>query len=230
MMNRITKNIKNKLAGELAKRKIYLTSSLTFIDRERQVDTDYLDYIRQAALELISHEIYTNKVEGNTAELGVYKGQFAKYINKFFPDRSLYLFDTFEGFSGEDISYEVSQNFSSGIQNFSDTSINYVLSQMPFPSRCIIRQGFFPSTAEGLEDRFAFVSLDSDLYKPIYSGLEYFYPRLTAGGYIFVHDFNNDAYKGVRQAVTEYCSANGIAYAPIPDSGGTVVIGKPLLI
>lgn len=227
-MKSLSKSFKNKIAGTLSKRNIFFASSLTFLQRDRKIDTSYLDYIRQSALELVCQEIISNKVPGNVAELGVYKGQFAKYINQYLPDRKFYLFDTFEGFAETDVNHEVQQKFSSGNQNFSDTSVQYVLNQLPHPEQCIIRKGFFPGTAEGLEDRFAFVSLDSDLYKPIYSGLEYFYPRLTPGGYIFVHDFNNDSYKGVREAVKEYCSANGIAYTPLPDSGGTAIIGKPL--
>ena len=44
-----------------------------------------------------------------------------------------------------------------------------------FKQRCVIKQGYFPETTEGLEYKcFAFVSLDTDLYKPIMTGLDYF--------------------------------------------------------
>ena len=51
-------------------------------------------------------------------------------------------------------------------------------------------------------------------------------PRLSAGGYIFVHDFNNDEYKGAHQAVLEFCQTEGISFTPLPDSGGTAVLSK----
>jgi O-methyltransferase len=41
-----------------------------------------------------------------------------------------------------------------------------------------------------------------------------------------VHDFNNLNYKGVREAVLEFCREKGISYVPIPDIGGTVIITK----
>ena len=41
-----------------------------------------------------------------------------------------------------------------------------------------------------------------------------------------VHDFNNLEYKGVREAVLEFCRENGISYVPIPDVAGTVIITK----
>ena len=38
-------------------------------------------------------------------------------------------------------------------------------------------------------EKFAFVSLDTDLYKPTLAGLEFFWPRMSKGGFIFIHDF-----------------------------------------
>jgi O-methyltransferase len=52
-----------------------------------------------SSLELVAHEIYENNVIGEVAELGVYRGDFASIINALFPDRKLYLFDTFRGFA-----------------------------------------------------------------------------------------------------------------------------------
>lgn len=93
------------------KRNFYLTSSLEYLERKRTIDKNYLDYIRLSSLELISHEINFKKVKGNVAELGVYKGKFARYINQYFPDRTLYLFDTFLGFDERDKISDVNHDF-----------------------------------------------------------------------------------------------------------------------
>ena len=145
------------------------------------------------------------KLNGNVAELGVYKGKFAKYINQYFPERKFYLFDTFTGFDKRDMEKEKSKSFSQAGQNFSDTSLESVLNRMPYPQNCIPVKGYFPESAVHVDDSFVFVSLDADLFEPLYSGLLFFYPKLVAGGYIFIHDFNNDAYKGARQAVEQFC-------------------------
>jgi O-methyltransferase len=217
----------NFLAGKgLQKNKIAIAGSLDFLHRSRKIDSNYFDYIRLATLELVSDEIRQKQLTGEVAELGVYKGKFARYINGYFPEKKLYLFDTFEGFDERDVSVEKRQNFSSGAQNFSDTSIEAVLKQMPFPEKCIPVKGFFPQTAQGIDEKFVFVSLDADLYEPIYAGLSFFYPRLAKGGYIFIHDFNNDAYKGARKAVEEFCNKENIGFVPIPDSGGSAIISK----
>lgn len=208
------------------KNKTYINYSLLYQNRERHIDRNYMDYIRISSLELVAQEINEKNITGSVAELGVYKGKFARYINQFFPERKLYLFDTFKGFDEADIRSEVQQNYSLGNQDFTNTSVKNVLAIMPNPERCIVREGFFPATAEGLEEEFAFVSIDTDLFDPIYNGLVYFYPRLKQGGYIFVHDYNNDNYKGAKMAVRKFCSEYNVSYMPIPDSAGSAIITK----
>jgi O-methyltransferase len=219
--------IKNFITKKLATQNIFLTSSLTYLQRNRKINTSYLDYVRQATLELVAHEINTKQLKGSVAELGVYKGQFAQYINQYFNDRKFYLFDTFEGFDDRDKTTELQQNFSVANQDFSNTSVAAVLAKMSNANNCIVRKGYFPETANGITDNFVFVSIDTDLYKPIYDGLHFFYPLLVSGGFIFIHDYNNDGYKGAKEAVQLYCKEHNIAYLPIADSGGTVVIAKP---
>ncbi|WP_052733027.1 TylF/MycF/NovP-related O-methyltransferase [Hymenobacter terrenus] len=214
-----------KLAQAVATKGLYFTKSLNYKTSPAPLPPN-LDYVRYATLGLCYQEIVARKVPGNVAELGVYRGDFAKRLNQLFADRELYLFDTFSGFDRQDIVTEQSSGFSTGTQNFADTSAETVLQKMPHPQQCIVRKGFFPATAAGLDDTFCFVSLDADLYQPILEGLAFFYPRLAPGGYIFVHDFNNDEYKGAHQAVLEFCQAHHIGFIPLPDSGGTAVITK----
>lgn len=56
---------------------------------------------------------------------------------------------------------------------------------MKHRDNCIIKKGWFPSVMEDVEDTFAFVSIDMDLYRPILEGLRYFYPRLAVGGILW---------------------------------------------
>lgn len=226
MINILAKGTNFLIGKTLQRKNIIITSSLGYLNRKREIDKNYFDYVRLATLELISNEINKKNLQGNTAELGVYKGKFARYINQYFPDRSLYLFDTFEGFDKRDVISENQNEFSTGEQDFSDTSVTSVLKLMPFPQKCIPVKGFFPESAKNIDDGFVFVSLDADLYEPIYNGLQFFYPKLVPGGYIFIHDFNNDNYKGARKAVEQFCFEQKINFMPIPDFGGSAVIIK----
>lgn len=219
----------NFLANQLSpKRKIFLTTSLNYLNRTYKFGDATFDYVRHATLELLTYEICNKAITGNVAELGVYKGEFAKYLNECFPNKSLYLFDTFKGFDKRDIENEKNNSFSKADSNkeFSNTSISEVLSKMPNPDKVIVKQGFFPESALGVEDNFCFVSLDADLYDPLYSGLQFFYPRLIKGGYILIHDYNNETYKGAKKAVRDFCIRNDIGYVPIPDTAGTAILTK----
>jgi O-methyltransferase len=226
MLSFIAKGTNYLFGKVLHKKGVFLTASLDFLKRDRAIDKNYFDYIRLSAIELVSHEISRKNLKGNVAELGVYKGKFARYINTYFPERKLYLFDTFNGFDDRDIKKEKDEKFSTGNQDFSDTSLQSVLSRMPHPDKCFPVVGFFPESAKEISDEFVFVSLDADLYDPIYAGLCFFYPKLVSGGYIFIHDFNNDLYKGARKAVEQFCAEQKINFFPLPDSGGSAVICK----
>ena len=65
-------------------KKTRITYSLNYLNRARNIDRNYLDYIRLATLELVADELNSAKIEGSVAELGVYKGKFARYINQYF--------------------------------------------------------------------------------------------------------------------------------------------------
>ena len=143
--------------------------------------------------------------KASVAEGGVFRGEFAKFINKAFPDSKLYLFDTFEGFDSRDVEYE-SKNYSFGLNahEFSNTSIDLVMSKMEHPENVILRKGFFPETATGIDDRFLFVHLDFDLYLPILEGLRFFYPKMIEGSVILIHDYYNIGLPGVKDAIEDY--------------------------
>ena len=189
------------------------------------------DVARVNALACVSYEIYHNNICGDIAECGVYRGYFANYISRLFPDRKFYLFDTFSGFDQRDIEgkeNEYSDSFRKNHSVFNDNSVELALSTIPFKKNTIIRKGYFPDTAIGLENKkFCFVHLDTDLYKPIKAGLEFFYPRLEEGGYIFVHDYLNNELLGAQTAVLEFCRKNKVAYFNI-HSDFAIAIQKPL--
>jgi O-methyltransferase len=119
------------------------------LDKDRQNFVFENEYVKTSSLELIANEIYDKNIVGSVAELGVYKGDFAKNINIAFPDRRLYLFDTFEGFDERDIKVEMRKGFSMGNQDFSETSVELVLSKMKHKKNCVIRKGYVPESING---------------------------------------------------------------------------------
>ena len=185
------------------------------------------DYCRMMSLKLAANRIVQKNVPGAIAELGVYRGELAAVLNRLFADRTLYLFDTFEGFSDNDLSDGQERKHSrAAAGDFKDTSLEMVISRMAHPEKIVVCKGYFPDTTEGLEDTFALVSLDVDLYKPTIAGLQYFYPRLSRGGCIFVHDYNNRRFNGVRTAVEEFLDMTGAPIVQLPDLAGTIIVAK----
>jgi O-methyltransferase len=166
-------------------------------------------------------------VKGVFAELGVYKGETAKILHHIDPDRDLHLFDTFTGFTQADLAGERGEAAQYTGENFSDTSLEKVRMILGESPKIHYHPGHFPATTAGLEDMaFALVSLDADLYKPTLAGLHYFYPRLSKGGVILVHDYNF-RWEGIKRAVDEFCVENATTFVLLPDRDGTIVITRP---
>lgn len=186
--------------------------------------------IRGASIQKMAKRIRNHSIPGAIAELGVYQGALSALLSLLFPDRTLYLFDTFAGFDPRDTAQEQSRQFSSAREgDFSDTSAEAVLARIPHPENAVIKKGFFPETAAGLEQEcFALVSLDADLYAPTRAGLDYFYPRLNPGGVIVLHDYDNQRFRGVYRAVEEYEALHGpLCLIPLADLHGSCMILKP---
>jgi O-methyltransferase len=152
------------------------------------------------------------RLEGSMAEAGVFEGATARLICSAKGDRPLHLFDVFETLQGaapsEDVSTEsVRAHF--GRTHGRQEAVERLLSQYP---KVIFHPGLFPRTASGLEDeRFTFVHLDLDLPEGIREGLDFFYPRMVAGGILIGDDYHAPAvraefdryFAGRRQPVIE---------------------------
>jgi len=166
-----------------------------------------------------------HKLDGAVAECGVYMGDFAYYINKYFPDRKLYLFDTFSGFDIKDIQAERDMGDSEFINGIFNTDIVFrisddpddyslikkmlnnelvVIKKMLHKDKCIIKKGYFPESASDVNDKFCFVNLDMDLYTPMLAGLEFFYDKMCEGGVILLHDYFMPGLPGVKHAVESF--------------------------
>ena len=191
------------------------------------VDLEPWDTTRRDMLVLLVRTILQYKIEGDFAELGVYRGYSAKVFHYYIPERKLHLFDTFEGFNGTDILDEEQRTGMSVSDHhgYSDANLEQVKNYiMPKNDNVIFYRGYFPdSIPEGFDSRrFAFVHLDADLYEPTLSGLNFFYPRLSPGGFLVVHDYN--AWPGVRKAVDEFFQNKIEIPVPMPDKSGSALI------
>lgn len=193
-------------------------------------DRKYMDLVidqRIAFIRGYADWIIGNKIEGNVAECGVFRGDSAKFLNKYFKEKKLYLCDTFEGFDSDDLGVEKSANNTEFLESrfadqsyFADTALEFVMNKMTYPNNIVIKKGYFPNSMEGVEDKFCFVNLDMDLYVPMLEGLRYFWDKMVPGGCILLHDYFSDIFTGVKQAVDEFENEIGmeIVKSPIGDA------------
>lgn len=181
------------------------------------------DYFRQATIGLAIQRILSENIEGSFAEAGVYLGNTSKFVHRLAPGRKYFLFDTFEGFPTQDLEPGIVED-----KRFSDTTVEKVLQNIGDRTNIVVRKGYIPDTLAGLEnERFAFVLLDMDLYAPTASSLEFFYPRLTKGGYLLVHDYNNsESNWACSRAVNEFMRDKPEKIVEIADQWGTVLFRK----
>jgi O-methyltransferase len=187
---------------------------------ERRISRlDAWDHVRRDMLVLLMRTVIVRQVSGDFAELGVYKGDTARLFHHYAPERRLHLFDTFSGFVPTEI--EAAQQ----AKQFSDTSVEAVVRKIaPRNDNVVVYEGRFPETAAHAPGEFAFVHLDADLFEPINAGLEFFYPRLSPGGIIVIHDYN--AWPGARRAVDQFFASRREVPIPMPDKSGSAVVVK----
>lgn len=186
------------------------------------------DNTRRDMFVLLLRTIIDNKIEGDIAELGVYRGFTAKLFHYYAPERTIHLFDTFEGFTNRSvITEQENTNMQVTASLFSDTSVEAVKKYLSQKNDNIqFYKGYFPEsiTSSIEETKFSFVHLDADLYQPIIDGLAFFYPRINPNGMIIVHDYNS--WPGARKAVDEFFSDKNEMPLPMPDRSGSVLIVK----
>ena len=178
---------------------------------EKCISSEFIDIQIESRIVFLKNLSEMQKkidLDVQVAEAGVFEGDFAKYINRYYPDRKCHLFDTFEGFVKKDLEKENGRS-EAVTGDYSNTSVAMVMDKMPYKDNVIIHKGFFPESAYDVEGKFCFVNLDLDLYEPTYQGLIFFKDRMTKGGVILVHDYYATNFKGPKDAVDKFLLENG---------------------
>jgi hypothetical protein len=174
---------------------------------------------------LVLDQLVKEGIKGDLAELGVYKGSTATLIAQIARrlGTTAYLLDTFEGFDAADFKgVDARQKV-----HFDDTSLERVRALVGDESARYVK-GHFPGSASQIpgDAKFCLVHIDCDLYAPMHSALEYFYPRLLPGGFLIMHDYSSLYWNGAERAVDEFFSGRVESPVPLTDGAGSVVVRK----
>ena len=158
-------------------------------------------------------------VEGDFVELGCYRGDTSlllaellveKSVEK--PAKKLWIYDSFEGLpeKGEEDASEIGKDFQRGELAVAKREVKarFLRAGLPVP---IIKKAWFNELTEmDLPERIAFAFLDGDLYESIRDSLRLVGYKMSNGGVIIVHDYDNPALPGVAKAVDEWLSNENV--------------------
>lgn len=147
---------------------------------------------------------------GDYVEFGCYKGAttvlLGKMLAELAPDKHLYAYDSFAGLPSktrEDDS-SAGRDFQEGELAVSKREVVGKIRRAGLRNVIIKKAWFDQLDPEDLPGEIAFAFIDGDFYESQKVALELVVPRLTKGGIIICHDYNNPDLPGASQAVDEF--------------------------
>ncbi|WP_184852978.1 TylF/MycF/NovP-related O-methyltransferase [Paraburkholderia tropica] len=196
------------------------------LDLDADIDRfSHNDRIRFYAFCMVVDQISKEGILGDFAELGVHRGHSARFLASIARrlGRKTFLLDTFEGFHKGDLG----ENERALAGAFANTTLDAVR-RLVGEEETLYIKGRFPETAGQFPDdvSFALAHIDCDLGEPMMAGLQYFYPRMTPGGFIIMHDYNSLYWDGAEKAIDDFFADKPESVIPLPDMCGSVVVRK----
>ena len=168
---------------------------------------------------------WVTHVPGDTAECGVNLGASSYLIcraNLASPHEKWHHgFDSFEGLSqpgAHDGAFWKGGDLAASLE-----AATANLSEFP---RCRLYKGWIPGRFDEIADRtFSFVHVDVDIFEPTKASVEFFYPRLAAGGLLLCDDYGFTTCPGATRAIDEFLADKPEKMIALPDGGGVFIKG-----
>jgi O-methyltransferase len=162
-------------------------------------------------------------VEGDTAEVGAFKGAMSWLICKAGGHaRVHHIFDSFEGLS--EPSAIDGEHWSKGDLSCGEDAVHRNLAQ--FAGQFRTYKGWVPKRFPEVEAaRFAFVHIDVDLYQPTRDSIEFFHPRLNVGGILICDDYGFSTCPGATKACNDFLASKPEKMIGLSGGGGFLIKG-----
>jgi O-methyltransferase len=200
-------------------------------------DYDQLFNLASAGNTLVSRDrlwvlhqmlLQTKDVTGDVFECGVYKGgsaaMLAYDLDRLKSDKTLHLFDTFDGMPTTDPNRDWHK-----AGDFADTSLLVAQAAVANHHEGLVtwHPGHIPETFLNSDwtingSAISFAHIDVDVYQSVWDCLTWIWPRLWNGGVIVLDDYGFPTCPGAREAVDEFFSTRS-AMPLILQTGQAVV-------
>ncbi len=173
--------------------------------------------------------ICANRIAGDIVECGVWRGGSMMAVSHILRaagdiERTLWMFDTFEGMSSptehdRDNTGNSADQLLQSERKTSDSviwccaSLEEVQRNMKQSGYPYERIRFVPGKVEEtlrkeLPDSIALLRLDTDWYESTRTEMELLFPRLVKGGVLIIDDYGH--WEGARKAIDEYIAAHNV--------------------
>ena len=183
---------------------------------------------------LSKYFIYSNNLEGDVIEFGVFKGfsgylmrSLQKKINEKNISNEFFLIDSFEGLSEiQDEDKVTNENFHQHKKGHFKVSLESVDSIFKKFKNVNILKGWIPEIFNCLDknNKYKFVHLDVDLFQPTFDSLKYIFDKVVDGGVILTDDFSSPSFPGNQKAWHKFFVSRNIRNYMILPSGQSVYI------
>lgn len=155
------------------------------------------------------------EVPGDFVELGCYKGDTSLMLAEVVQNdasKTLFIYDSFEGLpeKSEKDNSPLGENFKEGelLVTKREVKERFLRAGLKVP---VIKKAWFSDLeTQDLPDKIAFAFLDGDFYESIKDSLKLVGNKMSEGGIVIVHDYNNPALPGVKKAVDEWIGTRGL--------------------
>jgi hypothetical protein len=153
-------------------------------------------------------------VPGDLAECGVFRGSSSFLMLAASEGTGKYLhgFDSFEGLSeptkNDTVTIDRTFKWKGNDLSVPEEAANRNLQK--YAGSYALYKGWIPARFDEIKDKtFSLVHIDVDLYEPTLASLEFFWPRLNAGGMIVCDDYGFESCPGARRAMDEFFAVRG---------------------
>lgn len=168
---------------------------------------------------VLAERVLTEGIPGNFIETGVWRGGATILMRAVCAahgdtTRRVYCADSFEGLpppnpdaypADEGDTHATFEQLSISIEEVRSNFAAYGL----LDDQVQFLKGWFKDTLPDLDEQFALVRLDGDMYESTIQAIEALYPRLSPGGFLIVDDYG--AVEGCKQAIEDFRAAHGIS-------------------